>query len=82
VGHRLYWGGGQRGAFGFCDPCFGLIGGHGCVWTARFGQSKEALTMAKRDPEFRKAVLEADFHECVICGSTEMLEADHMRNMR
>ena len=38
--------------------------------------------MAKRDPEFRKAVLEADFHECVICGSTEMLEADHMRNMR
>ena len=35
--------------------------------------------MAKRDATFRKAVLEADYNECVVCGSTEVLEADHVR---
>lgn len=34
--------------------------------------------MAKRDPNFRKAVLEADHSECVVCGSTEALEAHHV----
>ena len=34
--------------------------------------------MAKRDSSFREDVLEADHNECVICGSTEALEADHV----
>lgn len=42
--------------------------------------------MAKRDSTFRKAVLEADYHECIKCGyngedleARPLLEADHAR---
>lgn len=29
-------------------------------------------------PQVRKAILERDHHRCVLCGSTENLEADHI----
>jgi len=35
--------------------------------------------MAKRDPSFREKILEADYYECVICGSEENLEAAHVK---